>query len=393
VNTIRHRAAPTASRRGLTTPLVAAALLLSALGLALILDRLWLEAAQMELTTAGEAAALAAAQSLASDDRLRSDNDSATQANRALDAASRIAGKNWVAGVPVTLDLAAGDVQIGQVHTSEETGESQFVQTDSRPTHVQVMAHRSRSRGNPVALFISQLTRQPYGDVVAQVEAGLDNHLVGVRPFDGGPVPAFPLAILQKDPAGQRTDTWDYAIIRKRGTDEFGYDAEHNQVTASADGLPELKLRSQSCRCAIGKANLQVLDLGTGFDSEQLLRQFKHGWSKSDLDDLNGELRIGSGWQCLSVGTMQSAERDALEQLIGQTHLCLLYSQATPDPQSSRNRTTCVDIVAIRVMAVRDASDGSAEIVVQPAVMTTRTAITEASAAENPYVYRLTLTR
>ncbi len=43
-------------RRGFTTPAVAIALLVVMAGLALVLDRLWLDTADLELTTAAEAA-------------------------------------------------------------------------------------------------------------------------------------------------------------------------------------------------------------------------------------------------------------------------------------------------------------------------------------------------
>jgi hypothetical protein len=401
MQTVRQLAVRANNRRGLTTPLVAAALLVAMAGLALILDRLWLQAAQVELTTASEAAALAAARTLAGDDRLRGDVDQALLVNRALAAAAGLAARNTVAGTPVTLDLSTDDVQFGRFVTTEETGERQFLQTDAEPTHVLVTAHRSRSRGNPVALFIGELTRQSWGDVVGQAEAGLDNRLVGVRPFAGAPVPALPLAIWQVDPSGQRTDTWQAAIEQREGKDEYGYDAASQQVTTEADGIPELTLRSQPRTGTSNRVNLQVLDLGTGFDEESLRRQFTTGWIAGDLETWNGELRLSasqngeqsSGLELPSTPVMQSAERDALESLLGEPRICLLYSQLVAPAQSQQTRTTCVEFVAIRVLAVRDLSDGGAELVVQPTVMTTRTALTDQVAEGNSYIHRLTLTK
>src|SRR5262245_38619743 len=108
------------TRRGITTPAVAAALLVAVLGLALLLDRLWLEAGRNELNTAAEAAALAAARAFACDGRLKTDVDEALLANHALDAAASIAGRNTVAASPVVLDFAANDVRCGKVVVSED---------------------------------------------------------------------------------------------------------------------------------------------------------------------------------------------------------------------------------------------------------------------------------
>src|SRR5262245_51018624 len=85
-------------RRGFTTPAVAIALLIAMCGLALILDRLWLDAADLELTTAAEAAALGAASALANDDLLRINADPELRQDDARNAAAWIASQNTVAG-------------------------------------------------------------------------------------------------------------------------------------------------------------------------------------------------------------------------------------------------------------------------------------------------------
>lgn len=383
------------ARRGSTTPMVAAALLVALLGFALVLDRVWLESAQVELIAASEASALGAARALASDDRLRDDVDQLLLVNRALEAAANIASQNTVAGAPVELDLAKEDVRIGTLAEGDESGGTRFLQTDADPTHVLVTAHRTRSHGNPVALFISQLTRQPSGDVSVQAEAGLDNHVAGVRPFEGAPVPALPLAIWRDDPSGQRKDTWRSAIEQRRGRDDYGYDAKQHQITSGADGIPELTLKSQPRSGSNRDVNLQLLDIGTGFDEEKLARQFATGWNVGDLELWQGELRLtaSQGIELASTPRLQSAERDALEAMLGEPRIVLLYSATQSVPQTQESRATCVEFVAVRVLEVRDPADGAAEVVVQPTVMTTRTALTEREANENNYIYRMTLTR
>ena len=103
-------------RSGLLAPaaLIALVVVLGAAGL--VIDRLWLDNAQVELTNAAEAAALAGARSLATDDLLHETVDEERFVNDARSAALRIARENRIAGEAVDLDPAEdGDVRIGRL--------------------------------------------------------------------------------------------------------------------------------------------------------------------------------------------------------------------------------------------------------------------------------------
>ena len=395
-------------RRGLTTPAVAVALLVAMGGLALILDRLWLDAADLELTTAAESAALAAARELASDDLLRPKADPAGRMQAAREAAAWVAGQNLVAGDPVTLDSdAQGDVQLGRLVLDQHEQQVRFEESDENPTTVVVTAQRTRSMSNPVGLFVTGLTGIPFGDVVSRVEATIDNRIVGVRPFEGAPVPALPLAIWLKDPTQQRRDTWEQQIEARRGADTYGFDAATGQVFRDSDGLPEIVLRSQSRDRNSDDSNLLVLDIGTALQDHEVVRQFASGWTADDLAGLDGELRVSPSnpEKFPAAPKLTHDDREALENLIGEPRICLLYSDARTNGSSSLLQATCVRLVAIRVLAVRDSSNGSCELIAQPCVFATRTALLDeqspyhtglASEATtdnaNKYIYKLQLT-
>ena len=400
-------------RRGLTTPAVAVALLVVMGGLALILDRLWLDAADLELTTASESAALAAARGLASDDLLRPNADPADRLQSAREAASWIAGQNLVAGDPVTVNSdSQGDVRLGRLildETKKDETKKQvrFEESDDNPTTAVVTARRSRATSNPVGLFVSGLTGIPFGDVSSRVEATIDNRIVGVRPFEGTSVPALPLAIWWKDSTGQRRDTWEQQIDARRGADNYGFEASGGQVYRGADGIPEIVLRSQSRDQKSSQSNVLVLDIGTGLRNKELARQFASGWTTDDLADLDGEMRVTTSnpEKFAASPELKHDDREALENLIGEPRICLLYSDARPNSSNSLLQATCVRLVAIRVLAVRDSSDGSCELIAQPCVFATRTALLDAQTpyqtgltdkastdSINPYIYKLQLT-
>jgi len=395
-------------RRGLTTPAVAVALIVAMGGLALILDRLWLDAADLELTTAAESAALAAARGLASDDLLRPKADPADRLQTAREAASWVAGQNLVAGDPVTVNSdSQGDVRLGRLILDETEKQVRFEESDDNPTTAVVTARRTRATSNPVGLFVSGLTGIPFGDVSSRVEATIDNRIAGVRPFEGTPIPALPLAIWLKDPAGQRRDTWEQQIDARRGADDYGFETRGGRVYRGADGIPEIVLRSQGRDQKSSQSNVLVLDIGTGLQDRELARQFASGWTADDLADLDGEMRVTTSnpEKLAASPELKHDDREALDNLIGEPRICLLYSEARPNGSGSLLQATCVRLVAIRVLAVRDGGDGSCEVVAQPCVFATRTALLDemtpyhtgladdaSTGSTNPYIYKLQLT-
>ena len=364
----------------MTTPIVALALLVAMLGLALVLDRLWLESARLELQTAAESSALAGARELASDQQLIDPEDTQTLVDQAVQSAMMAAVQNQAVGQPVVVN--EGDVQFpGWVDPN--LAENPDPQATAFPRSIAVEAHRTRFRGNPVALFVSELTRQPYGDAAARAVASISGPVSGVRPLSGSAVPALPLAIWWRDPAGQRNDTWEVAIEQRRGRDEFSLDAETQSVVSGPDGIPELTLRTIRTDGPVTEANVQLIDLGSGFREETLTRQISTGWNSEDLAEWGGELRLsasaagGSSLTLLGLPQLEGGDRDQLEQIAGQPRIALLYSLATPADGTPCQNVNCSRLVAIRVLKVVDQGDGSCRVTVQPTVMATRMALVD----------------
>ncbi len=391
-------------------PAIAFAILIVGMALALVFDRLWLDAARVELVTATEAAALAAANQIADDELLRLEPDMSTLLDNARTKAAEVAASNMVAGSPLELDTSEeGDVRFGRIVTDSETGLGKFLEIDYRPTSVVVFGGRTRQFGNPVALFFQQLTGRTSGDLLATAEASIDNRITGVRPYAGANTPAIPLAILDKHLDPKRVDTWTHQIDGRLGADEYGYDAATGEVTNTPDGIPEFLVygaKQDAKEEDVEKANCHVVDVGTGLNPAELSRQFASGWTAADLTDFDGELRVDSGPETLdSNAILGSDELSDLEALIGRARICILYR----NPRSQRgtpgqSMVQATRLVAVRILSVREAAGKSIEILVQPAVVTTRTAlVSEVGGAwsadpdvqyeTNPYIYKLFLTQ
>ena len=193
-------------------PAIAVALVAILAGAALVIDRLWLDTAHAELQTAAEAAALAAGRELANDDLLREKFNPQSHVMKARLAAAGIAVENFAIGDPLLLNTDDdGDVRVGHLVVDEFTGETVFVETDEKPTTVVVSARRTNDRQWPVDLPFRTLIGPNSAEVVAIAEATLDNHVIGMRPVDGLPIPMLPIAILAESvtpvsPVSHQTD-------------------------------------------------------------------------------------------------------------------------------------------------------------------------------------------
>ena len=394
---------------------------------ALVIDRLSLDVAKHELRNAAEAAALAAARELACDDRLRSDFDPAALKMKACFAAARIANENIVAGQPLFLDTSTNrDVRFGRLTTDPESGEKLFEEVDGRdePMTVAVNARRTTDRDSAVPLPFRTLYAVTDADVVAIAEASLDFHVRGLRPSDQSPIPTLPLAILaqtlpgqdsspetssatdgsqqqlgQPSPSGQPTaSSWMRDVEQRNGLDRFGYDASTGTVTQAADGIPEITLRTAS-RSGDPTSNAFVLNLVGDLTMDQLRRHVSEGWSADDLQPLGGELLFDGG--SLMLAGMRGVDSNALatplRTVLGQSRVVFLYDREVGDARASAASLHISGMVAGRVMSVREISSSECEIVFQPSVMATRSAVTAANGSEavtqkNKYVANLRLT-
>lgn len=386
------------SRSGLTTPVVVLTLLVTMVGLAMILDRIWLETAQLELTTAAETTALAAARQLAQDDLLIPNTPEQQRLDAAITAAELTASLNRVAGQLPSFSPASNDILFGRYSQIEPGQPISYLTDVDNPNCVRVTLHRSRNRSNPVALFIGQLTGIPFGNVVRQADAAVHNNIEGIRPVHGGMAPILPLAIWKVDSSGNRSDTWDVQIENRKGPDNYRYDSNSHQPMSGSDGIPEITVRSLAKGGVPELCNMQIVDLGSRFDDQTMKRQFQSGISEDDLNSFGGILNPMPGISLTASPNLLVAERDILDALLGEPRIVLLFTTAIPAGSSGDVQITCVNFVAIRVMSLQDQSDGSCLMVLQPTVIATRSALYTAAVGQAPtgiankYVYNLQIT-
>lgn len=375
-------------------PALAVALLVVGGSLALTFDRLWQDTAIIELETAGDAAVLAAARELASDDTLKAEPDWASICQEARTTAADFARQNSVGGLEVVLnDAEEGDVRFGAM-IENAVGEMVFAQTKDRPRTAVVRAHQGRGSRNPVGLLVRDLNGA--GRLLEVFTAATaDNRITGVRPFEGVNVPALPIAIFAGSAA---TPGWNSLIELHLGPDTSGPVEGTKTIAPTPDGLSEMTPFSapqQADEKQQLAATLHLVDIGAGLDDRTLAEQCRHGWSMEDLEDSNGELRCDGGPHLFtSRPKIPASVASELSQLVGEVRLCWAFDVAAPTADPSRCQVTCSRLIGIRILGVVELPDGMVTLHVQPTAIVTRTALVSEDGDEsltNPYLYKVFL--
>ncbi len=414
MRTVRRRTRSTTTRRGGSAALLAVGALVVVFGAAAVaVDFFWLSQADVELQSSADVACLAAARTLADDETLREEFEWQPVVERAIENARAAARMNTVVGERLELRPGPeGDVWFGRNVLDRETGQHRFVFTDYAPTTVVVRAERTEDTGHPVRTLFGPFFGVREANVSNFSEVTVDNHVVGLRPGESLPTPVLPFALLagrgeedaaatdedEADPNTQSLDDWSTAVDQRNGGDEFGWDAERKRVVRQADGLPEMVARLMPRRGTADETNLQLVDFGSNFRFDDLREQCEHGLTPEDLEEFGGQLMLGEPIESRCSANVGGVVVGAFEDLIGRPRLCFLYEDHEPVGRVAEGRLKLARLVAVRLLDVRRRG-GVVEVVLQPTVVATRTAVVDEDwewaddAPRNRHVYNISVTR
>ncbi len=396
-------------------PLVLLALL-GIIALAINYTRLW--TIRVEMQSAADAAALAGADTLVGDDLLRGDPSALPALIQAASAqAIKYAASNLVQGQPFVLlpnpnNLASGDVVFGTL--DQPRGSTFVVATGvNDPTNsalamintVQINAWLTRARGNAPSLFLGGLLGLTSVDIHAASAAMLDRDVIGFRPLGQQPLKLAPLAIFS-DPSGMDSKSWQYQIEEKNAPDNYRYDAGSHMFVLGppGDGLPEMPIVMATDPSQEGIANVGLLYLGFS-DASEIGQQLVMGvtpdqlvsfGSQLVLEPSDNRLRVpGSDIGPAAGSTDLTSIQNGLEQLqqSGEPRVWPLYCGL----DGSGQPILC-GFVAARVVTVNAPAGGTFTFSLQPTMISTATAVTDASrrgiggiAIVNPYICKVRL--
>lgn len=404
---IRQRPLCSARRPGGLSILLLLLLILLLALLALAVNPLRLWTVRVELQNSADAAALAAAQSLVSDDLLRAKLDEAPTTLPALLQQARLTARqvaklNPVNGQPFVLqdnpsNLASGDIVFGTVATplskafqlAEDVNDTSNKHLLTINT-VLIHAWLTAQRGTAPSLFFPPFTGTGYRNVRTRAAATLDTDVIGFRHVVQQPIPLAPVGLLS-DYSGADSRSWQQQVEQKSGTD------------ANADGLHEWQAQLATDNTQLTAANVVLLFIGTN-DISELNAQLLAGVTQADLQNFgqpfvlnaSNELDV-DGQDLLSPGAGLDELHDTLVQLqtAAAVRIWPLYSSFA----AASNTATLCGFVAGRVLSVNAVTSGSPlTFSIQPTMLITHAAVTDATHRNingipivNPYICKVRL--
>lgn len=356
-----------------------------------------------------QVAALAAGRQLLKDDILRRNQRGFEVAGWRANAKSAALdiGQAYVSGhavpelKPQDIEIEMGsmvDVQIGSV-----------LPVDFLSTRILVSVanyDRNRPSGN---FLLSGLTGITKGKISEHSEVILKNRVVGFRPDRRTATPIMPLA-LPDDSISRTSDCWSTEIEAGQGRDRLRWDSALNAVRSGPDRLPEIVLTVNSGDMTGGPGIAQVVSWSTRTPVRDVLVQFSTGLRPEHLStSSNGMLIFPSAAGGLSIDATEIRKlRKELRPLVGQVRIFPLYdatarqlSEPAGAEEDSQNDTNVGDhqllrSVTARILRLEIVSDQQLRIVLQPAVLSTPTAVIATandSTSHNRYVWKICVVR
>ncbi len=317
----------------------------------------------------------------------RSDRVSATATN-VRNAALRFAGLHAVAAQPVSLDPnLTNDPNGGIVLGSLDGPTAPFLVADLNASPVDANLYNpflnalrvSATQSNVSATATVYVDRDVIG---FRVNGSSDNRLSPGTPA----IPVLPFGILTDFAAGMNRLSWEYNIIRRNGPDAFALSST-GTPTAGPDAIPEITVTISRLTTDNGQ---MIAVQGSNPTVAVALSQVATGITKAqllDYDPTNQQLSLFNGMdnqQTLpQLAPTTSSDFQTLttnlQSILGQPRVWMLYD--TPTTTMTSTTVRVVGFVAARVMSVtplpNNTTPTSVQVVLQPAMMLTSTALTD----------------
>ncbi|MCA9064106.1 MAG: hypothetical protein KDA96_13635 [Planctomycetaceae bacterium] len=244
-------------------------------------------------------------------------------------------------------------------------------------------------------------------DVSSSVE--LNNHLVGFRSANGVNIPMLPF--VAEDRSSADSSSWKSCIEDGRGRDQFSWNQRGDVVESLEDGIPEIEFRlhvadNTEASSANGRdegCELQCLQFSAGTSQQpgqagaSDAERIRRGLCEADLHGQPGNLFQFPQSMTTTPVTAKSLTTmsRALADIEGQERILCLCEPAA-ETGADRNAGSSVQLVrpvAVRILSVRRKAKDDIRIVCQPCVLTTPTAImqTDRPQPENRYIWSVRL--
>jgi Flp pilus assembly protein TadG len=348
--------------------------------IALSVDTSMIAAARAQLSTSADAAALAGAQQLANEYRVRGVTDMTSQITAANNSAIAFAAKNKVFNQPVSLVAGSmwtntGDIQVGYLDPINP--HSSLVTTQAlAPTFnsVQITARRDAGRGGQVPTFFSSMMGFSGGSLNVSSTATVVNYTIsGYKSVNGLSANLLPIVL---DVTTYKAMMAGVGTVTGAATDQYSYDPVTKTVSNGPDGVAESVLFPVASG---NPGNWGTIKVGVSNNSTSTLAaQIQYGITPGQLATFpNGTIALDTTLTPPSITFggnpgISAGIKSALDAIIGNPVTIPIYDLTGGNGNNAWYRV--IAFAPVRVMAVNFQGNPK-YVVVQPALLTDSTAL------------------
>lgn len=346
---------------------------------------------RVEAQRSADAAALAGAWTLLSDERVKGPGGVESVMYDSRHTANELAGLNHVFKRSPQMDLNLannpdGDIVLGRLINLQDRSEQLATGVPGDEYNaVSVLVRLDDVRNGPVPFFFGQIFGLRNKNISARAVAAAQNNITGFRvtPTSGN-ANLMPFTI--------HIDAWNGLLAGTLTSgDDFRYDPETGEALPGPDGINELNMYPGAGTSQLPPGNFGTVNIGDQNNSTaDLRRQILEGISAEDLAYHGGELTFNENGKLYLSGDpgLSAAIKTDLEAIKGQPRTILLFTEVAGPGNNAIY--TIVGFAGIRVVDVHlTGSMKSKAVCIQPAVSVDPTAVPAASDTFHPsyFVY------
>lgn len=370
-------------RRGAVAPLALVMMVVFLACVAFAVDVGYLAKTRSEMQRTADAAAIAAAWDLISDEALTGDTSMTQTLSNLRGSAVSYTSLNDICKKSPEIDenLAndlCGDVVVGYLSDLNNPNATWDYTDPSRFNAVKLLISKTEYKNGEIPLFFARVLGLDSRASTVEATAALTRNISGFRaPADGDNLDLLPFAL--------DIDTWQ-DLMNGNADDDWAYDSQCKVVTAGSDGIREVNLYPQGTG---SPGNRGTVDIGGSNNSTcDIARQIVDGVSSGDLAYHGGELEFdATGELDLNGDTGISAGvKDELTSIIGKPRMIPIFAEVIGPGNNAEY--TIVKFVGVRIMDVKlTGKMSSKRLIIQPCNIVAKGVIPSTVEGQGEFIY------
>lgn len=369
-------------RRGSVAPLTLVLMIVLLACVAFAVDVGYLTKTRNEMQRTADAAAIAAAWDLVSDEALTGDTTMDETMSNVRGSAVTYTSLNDICKQSPLLDQNIansldGDIVVGYLNDLTNESATWDYSDPMKFNAVTLKISKTSDKNGEIPLFFARVLGMDSKSSTVTASAGLTRNISGFRvPADGDTVELLPFAL--------DIDTWN--DLMTNGADDWCYDSECDVVTSGTDGIREVNLFPQGTG---SPGNRGTVDIGGSNNSTaDIARQILEGVNAADLAHFGGELKFDAyGELPLNGDTGISAGvKDELASIIGDPRIIPIFSEV--EGPGNNAEYTIVKFVGVRIMEVKlTGKMSSKRVIIQPCNIVSKGVIPSTDEGQGQFIF------